>query len=319
MQLGVMLEGQEGINWRRWRHLSALVEELGFGSLWRSDHFCSLMGRPERDALETWVSLAELAGRGTRLQFGPLVCSMTFREPSLLARMAAAVDDLSGGKLVLGVGAGWNVPEHQAFGLPFPALGKRMDQLEEGIAVIKALWTGEPVSYNGNRYTLDRAQSHPRPAQRPHPPILVGGGGEKRTLRIVAEHADEWNAINLLPDAYRAKTAILERHCTAVAREPRSIKRSMMCAFIIGNGDAALQQHVAGLQQMLPALAAQPAESVPGAMRERGWLVGDTEAIAAQIRELQSAGVERIMPQHHDQTNDEVLRLIAREVLPAVS
>src|SRR5947209_14890130 len=148
MQLGVMIEGQEGLNWQRWRHIAEMVEDLGFESLWRSDHFFSLMGLPERDALETWVSLTDLAARSSRLRFGPLVCSMTFRHPALLARMAAAVDQLSNGRLVLGVGAGWNVAEHEAFGIPFPAVRQRMDDLEDGIELIRRLWTGTSVSYD---------------------------------------------------------------------------------------------------------------------------------------------------------------------------
>lgn len=319
MQLGVMIEGQEGLNWERWQHLIDYVEQLGFESLWRSDHFFSLMGQSDRDALETWTSLVELAGRSRRLRFGPLVCSMTFRHPALLARMAAAVDQRSGGRLVLGVGAGWNVPEHEAFGLPFPPLKQRMDDLEEGIELIKALWSGERVSYDGKRFRLKDAQMRPAPLQRPHPPLLVGGGGERRTLRIVARHADEWNAVGLTPEAYRAKTAVLEQHCAAVGRDPATIKRSMMCGFIVGRDDAELRRRVEALQRVLTPMAAQPADAVPAAVRQRGWLVGTPQEVTAQLQGLAEAGVERVMLQHHNQTDDEVLALIATEVMPAVA
>jgi F420-dependent oxidoreductase-like protein len=317
MRLGVMIEGQEGLNWERWRHLIEYVEALGFESLWRSDHFFSLMGQSDRDALETWASLVEVAGRSRRLRFGPLVCSMTFRHPALLARMAAAVDSLSGGRLVLGVGAGWNVPEHEAFGIPFPSLKQRMDDLEDGIEVIKALFTGEKVSYSGRRFSLKDAQMRPAPAQRPHPPLLVGGGGEKRTLRIVARHADEWNAVALTPDAYRAKSAVLAQHCAAVGRDPATIRRSMMCAFIIGRDGAELRRRVEGLQRVLTPMSTQPADAVPEAMRQRGWLVGTPEEVVGQLKSLAEAGVERVMLQHHNQTDDAVLELIAQEIVPA--
>ncbi|HLZ69269.1 MAG TPA: TIGR03560 family F420-dependent LLM class oxidoreductase, partial [Dehalococcoidia bacterium] len=256
MRFGVMIEGQEGINWERWRHFSDLAEGLGYESLWRSDHFCSLQGRPQRDALETWISLADLAARSTRLRFGPLVCSMTFRHPALLARMAAGVDLLSGGRLELGVGAGWNVPEHEAFGIPFPPLKQRMDDLENGLRVIKALWSGEKASIEGERWSLHDAELHPAPAQRPGPPLIVGGGGERRTLRIVARYADEWNAVNLAPDAYRAKLAVLERHCAAEGRDPQTIRRSMMCAFVIGRDGAELARRAEAMRAAVPPLQA---------------------------------------------------------------
>lgn len=319
MDLGVMIEGQEGLTWVRWRHIASLVEGLGFESLWRSDHFFSLMGASERNALETWVSLVDLASRSTRLRFGPLVCSMTFRHPALLARMSAAVDELSGGRLVLGVGAGWNVPEHEAFGIPFPAVRERMDRLQEGIQVIESLWTGRKVSLKGKHYSLSDAEMHPTPSQQPHPPLLVGGGGEKRTLRIVARYADEWNAVNLPPDAYRAKTKVLEQHCAEVGRDPGTIRRSMMCAFIIGRNEAEMRRRVEGLQQVIPRLASLPAESVPARMQSAGWLVGTPEDVTGQLQALSGAGVQRVMLQHHNQTDDAVLELIAHEIMPRVT
>lgn len=318
MDLGIMLEGQEGLNWGRWRWYARRVEELGFESLWRSDHFFSLMGRTERDALETWVSLADLAGRTSRIRFGPLVCSMTFRHPALLARMAAAVDDLSGGRLVLGVGAGWNVPEHEAFGIPFPPVGTRMAMLEEGIQVIKALWTGEKVSFTGKHFTLKDAELHPTPAQHPGPPILVGGSGERRTLQIVARHADEWNAVNPTLDQYRQKLAVLERHCATEGRDPAGIKRSLMLAFIIGRDATEIRRRVEGLQRVLLPLAELPAEQVPEIVRARGWLVGTPAEVVEQLRAFAALGVSRVMLQHHNQEDDAVLDLIAEEILPAV-
>src|SRR5439155_4654019 len=152
MRIGVMIEGQEGLTWERWFRIAERVESLGLDSLWRSDHFFSLSGHPERPALECWTSLTALAQRTQRIRFGPLVSPITFRHPALLARMAAAVDGLSDGRLVLGVGAGWNEAEHAAYGITLPPLKERFDRLEEGIAVIKALWTGGPVDLDGRYY-----------------------------------------------------------------------------------------------------------------------------------------------------------------------
>src|SRR3979490_2785875 len=193
MRIGVMIEGQEGLTWDRWFHIADRVESLGLDSLWRSDHFFSLMGHPDRPALECWTSLTALAQRTHRIRFGPLVSPMTFRHPALLARMAAAVDGLSAGRLVLGVGAGWNEAEHEAHGIGLPPLKERFDRLEEGIAVIKGLWTGGPVDFEGRNYRLRGAVAYPRPVQQSAPPLLFGGDGEVRLLRIAAPGARRAN------------------------------------------------------------------------------------------------------------------------------
>src|SRR5437660_4568689 len=149
MKIAVMIEAQEGLTWEHWFRIADHVERLGLDSLWRSDHFFSLSGDRHRPALECWTSLTALAERTRRIRCGPLVSPMTFRHPALLARMAAAVDQLSQGRLVLGVGAGWNEEEHAAFGISLPPLRERMDRLEEGLGVIRALWSGGPVTLAG--------------------------------------------------------------------------------------------------------------------------------------------------------------------------
>jgi F420-dependent oxidoreductase-like protein len=317
MKLGVMIEGQHGLTWERWRRIQARTEELGFESLWRSDHFMSLVGRDD-EALETWVSLTLTAAETTRLTFGPLVCSMTFRHPSLLARMAAAVDQLSGGRLVLGVGAGWNEPEHRAFGLPFPPVKQRMDMLEEGIEVIRRLSGDAPASYEGKRYRLEHASMRPKPTERTLP-ILVGGGGEQRTLRIVAKYADEWNLPGATHASYQAKSEKLAEYCRAIGRDPATIRRSAMKAFIVGGSPAELRQRSAAMQQALPQLGQIPVEELSTRTRERGWLTGTPDEVVGQIKELQAAGLQRVMLQHHVQTDFAALELIAREVMPAVA
>ena len=318
MKLGVMIEGQEGLNWERWRAIMARVEELGYESLWRSDHFMSLFGA-ERDALETWVSLTLTAVETSRLRFGPLVCSMTFRHPSLLARMAAQVDELSGGRLVLGVGAGWNEPEHRAFGIPFPPVKQRMDMLEEGIEVLLRLFSDEPASYDGRYFTLEHAVMLPKSAQRPRPPLLVGGAGERRTLKIVARYADEWNMLGVDPAVHRAKSEVLAAHCRAIGRDPGEIDHSVMAGFIIGGSDRERRQRSEALQRVLPNLGRLGVDEVTEAVRGRGWLVCTPDEAVAQLRAIAAEGVERVMLQHHDQTDFDVLELIAREVMPAVA
>jgi F420-dependent oxidoreductase-like protein len=318
MKLGVMIEGQEGLNWERWRAIMRRTEELGYESLWRSDHFFSLMGHPERDALETLTSLTLTAAETSRVRFGPLVTSMTFRHPALLARMASAIDTLSGGRFILGVGAGWNVPEHQAFGIPFPEVRERMDRLEEGIQVIRALTGGGRASFQGRYYQLDNAEMHPLPAQRPLP-LLIGGSGEKRTLRMVARYADEWNLAGATPERVREKTAVLERHCEREGRNPATIARSLMAGFVIGESDAELSRRLASLREVLTSLPAAPDRETLAGLRARGWLVGRPADVVEQLGALADAGIQRVMLQHHNQQDFDSLELIARDVMSRVA
>jgi F420-dependent oxidoreductase-like protein len=317
MKLGVMIEGQEGLNWDRWKQITRATEDLGFESLWRSDHFFSLFGPRDRDALETFVSLVHVAENTSRIRLGTLVCSMTFRHPSLLARMAAGVDRLSGGRFILGIGAGWNVPEHDAFGIRFPPLRERMDILEDSAHIIRGLWSEDSFSYKGRVFELKEARLNPKPAQSPAP-LLVGGGGEKRTLRVVARYASEWNSTPIGVERYRAKVKVLEAHCRKAGRDPATIDRSMMCAFIIGRDRDEVIRRIQALQKAMPPMAQTPADQLAASLGSRGWLVGTPQEVVGQIKALEAEGVSRIMLQHHNQTDFDALELLAKEVLPRV-
>jgi len=312
MRIGVMIEGQEGLTWERWLRIAERVESLGLDSLWRSDHFFSLMGNPERPALECWTSLTALALRTQRIRFGPLVSPMTFRHPALLARMAAAVDGLSDGRLVLGVGAGWNEAEHAAYGIALPPLKERFDRLEEGIAVIKALWTGGPVDLDGRYYPLRGASAFPRPVQQPAPPLLIGGDGEVRLLRIVAEHADEWNSHAPGPEGYRAKRARLEEHCREVGRDPNSIHRSWMGGILIARDPSEVAEKGRWFHSFIGSLAGVSPSAVPEMLRQRHWLVGTPDQVDAQLADWSAAGVERVMLQWYHLDDLDGLSLLAQ-------
>ena len=307
-----MIEGQEGLTWERWFRIAERVESLGLDSLWRSDHFFSLSGHPERPALECWTSLTALAQRTQRIRFGPLVSPITFRHPALLARMAAAVDGLSDGRLVLGVGAGWNEAEHAAYGITLPPLKERFDRLEEGIAVIKALWTGGPVDLDGRYYPLRGASAYPRPVQQPAPPLLIGGDGEVRLLRIVAMHADEWNSHAPGPDVYRAKRARLEEHCRAVGRDPNTIHRSWMGGILIGRDRSEVLEKGRWFHSFLGPLAGGSPGAVPEVLRQRHWLVGTPDEVAGQVDAWSAVGVERVMLQWYNLDDLDGLSLLAR-------
>lgn len=317
MQLGVMVECQEGVGWDLWRRLVRATEDLGFESLWRSDHFFSLTGSHTQDALESFVSFAVAATESSRIRLGSLVCSMTFRHPSLLARMAAQIDQLSDGRFTLGVGAGWNVPEHEAFGLPFPPLKERMDRLEESIQVLRALWADGPASFEGEYYRLRDAECFPKPAQRPMP-LLIGGNGEKRTLRMVARYADEWNSTTQALDTWVQKRQVLDAHCAAVGRDPVSIKKSQMSAFVVGNDEQARRAHLARIAEKLTAFQGREPGELMESLRGRGWLIGAPGQIVEELKRREQAGIGRVMLQHHANTDFAALESVARDVLPAL-
>ena len=195
MDIGLMVEGQNGLTWERWIHILHLAERLRFPTVFRSDHY--FIG-PQQDSLEAYLSFAVAARETSSIRFGPLVSPVTFRSPVDVGRMAAQLDQLSAGRFVMGMGAGWNEAEHRAYGIPFPPVKERFDRLDEAVQVVKALWAPGPASFAGRYYQLDGADCQPRPTGG-RPPILIGGSGEKRTLKLVARYANEWNAVNLSP------------------------------------------------------------------------------------------------------------------------
>jgi F420-dependent oxidoreductase-like protein len=315
MKLGVMIESQEGVGWPEWKNIVQWTEELGFESLWRSDHFFSFFG-PSRtiDSLDTMVAHTYTAMASSRIRFGPLVLSMTFRHPAVLARMAAAVDQLSGGRFILGVGAGWNTTEHEAYGIDLPPVKQRMDNLEESIQVIKALFENDSASFQGKIYSLRDAPMNPKPVQKPMA-LLIGGGGEQRTLRMVARYATEWNVpIMQGLELYKQKLQVLEKHCEAEKRDPASIARSVMTGYISGENQAEVDRKV----QAAIANAPERFRRTDGRPPMTA-LWGTPSQIVEQIRELEDAGISRIMLQYRTPPARSDIEFVASEILPKVS
>lgn len=312
LDIGLMVEGQNGLTWERWRHILALAERLGFPSVHRSDHY--FIGT-QQSSIEAYLSLAVAAVETSRIRFGPLVSPVTFRHPVEVARMAAQLDLLSDGRFKLGVGAGWNEPEHTAYGLPFPAAKERLDRLEEALQLMRSLWADDEATFEGRYYSLHSATMLPR-ATGARPWVTIGGAGERRTLRLVAQYADEWNCVALTADAYRAKRDILERHCAEVGRDPATIRRSMMIFGAIGRTEIDVE-HALG---KLPGRLAGPLDAeLRGRLRARGMLVGTTDEVVEQLRQLAEAGVEEVQIQHLDFDSDEAPEFIAAEVSPRVA
>ncbi|MFL6081310.1 MAG: LLM class F420-dependent oxidoreductase [Ornithinibacter sp.] len=219
------------------RDLWRLADDGGFDSCWVMDHFATLGPADDGPIFEAWTMLAAMAQLTTRTRIGCAVVGNTYRHPGVLAKMAVTVDHLSGGRLDFGIGAGWAENEHTMLGLEFGTRGDRADRLEESLQVILGLWTQPRTSFAGQHYQLQDAVAEPKPVQRPHPPIWIGGSGPRRTLRLAAQYADVWNAAGGSPEEVAASSAILDRHCAEVGRDPEEIRRSVQVG--VGADDVA--------------------------------------------------------------------------------
>jgi F420-dependent oxidoreductase-like protein len=211
-----------------------LADELGFYGVWDYDHFYGpdaigdAVARDYRkDTLEGWTTLAAMATVVKRARIGCLVTGVTYRNPAVLAKMAVTVDHISGGRLEFGLGAAWHEAEHRGYGIPFPSAGERIAMLDEALRVIKALWTEDTANFDGQHFRLEDAICNPKPIQKPHPPIVVAGQGAKKSLRVVATHADEWNATGIEPAEWGRLNQVLTNHCDAIGRDPAAIRRGV--------------------------------------------------------------------------------------------
>ncbi len=302
VQIGLMLEGQNGLNWERWKRIVRVAEDSGYQCLFRSDHYTNA-NPPDYDSLELWVSLTYLASHTNRIEFGPLVTPVTFRHPTMTIRMAAQVDDLSGGRLTLGMGAGWQEREHHHFGVPFYDVPTRFAMFEEALQMTRLLFdSDEPVSFAGKHFALNDAILLPRPARPGGPPILIGGNGPKLTLPLVAKYATEWNGLFISSAAYAERNERLNQLLEAEGRQPGDVKRSVMTQVNFGKDDAAVAKKIGD----------RDADS----LRERGVLVGTASEVIDQIGAMAEAGVERFMLQWLDLDDIDGIELMAHEVLP---
>ncbi len=303
LEVAMMIEGQNGLNWPRWQALVRQVEALGFAGLYRSDHFTNARP-PSMDSLELWVSLTWLAANTSRIEFGPLVTPFSFRHPALTARMAAAVDELSDGRLTLGLGAGWQEHEHHMFGFELLDVRSRFARFQEGMeCVTRLLRSGEPVTFAGEFYQLDGAQVLPRPHRPGGPRILVGGNGFRRTLPLVARYADEWNANFIGPQEFEKANKELDRLLAEAGRPAPSVRRSLMTGCVFAKDARGLDKKLAERGRTREQL------------RERNVLVGAGQEIKAQLQQLSDAGVQRVMLQWLELDDLAGLQELAKVVL----
>ncbi len=302
-----MIEGQEGVTWEDWVALARAVDDAGLEGLFRSDHYAGLLGDETRGALDAWTQIAALGAVTERIRLGTLVSPVTFRHPSLLAKAVATADHVSGGRVELGIGAGWNVREHEAYGFPFPDLAGRLERLEEQLEIVSRSWTETEVDFDGRHYRLERLDAQPRPLQRPRPPIIVGGAAKPRTARLAARWADEYNTVSATVEQCRERRATVEQACAELGRQP--LVFSLMTGCVVGSSEAEARDRLRRRMER------SGVEGDPDAFRrERGdtLILGTEDEVAARLHALAEAGVERVFLQHLDHEDLEMVALIGR-------
>lgn len=299
---------QVGLSYDVLRQRARLADQLGYDSFWLVDHMWA-RGLPDHDHLEAWTVMAALAEATERIRIGSLVLCNAYRNPALLAKMAASLDQLSHGRLILGLGSGWMEEEFVAYGYPFPSPRIRLEQLDEALTLIKHMLTETRTSFAGKYYSIQDAVNLPRPVQRPHPPILIGGAGERHLLRVVAQHADIWNCPNHSSRNLEHKLEILRRHCDAVGRDFASLQISEQCIVVVGSDETDLHHK---LEQARARLGKTFDIEAAG-------LIGTPPQLADAIRQRQCRGVELFTLLFGDRNQPESLQLFAEEVIPLLS
>jgi F420-dependent oxidoreductase-like protein len=307
MRVCLMIEGQEGVTWGDWMRLAGLTEEHGLEGLFRSDHYTAII-RPDADAHDAWATLAGLAAVTSRIRLGTMVSPATFRHPSVLARMAATVDHISGGRVEVGVGSGWYEREHAAHGFAFPDGKERFALFAEQVEVLVRSWTEERFEHHGTHYTLHDQLALPRPLQRPHAPLVLGGTVKPRFAALAARYATEVNTLGAPTEELAARKAALDRACTEAGRDPTTLGYSVMTSCFLGETDADVVERVARF------LAVRGDDTDPASLiaeRRDRWLVGTVDEAASRLEELRGVGVGRVFLQHLNHSDDAMIGLMA--------
>jgi F420-dependent oxidoreductase-like protein len=313
MRLDLMIEGQEGVTWPQWQALASACEQHGIGTLFRSDHYINLDGEhPQRGSLDALGTMIALAAQTTKLRLGTMVSPATFRHPSELAKLITTADHVSGGRVELGLGAGWHEREHAAYGFPYPELKTRMELLDEQLQIVLGNWSEGPFSFGGKHYRLEQLEAQPKPIQQPHPPLLMGGAAGPMAARLAATYADEYNANFVTVEQVRERRERIARACEKVGREP--LPFSYMGPVITGRDAAELRERAtrsARFRGIDPqTLLRDPPD---------GFIVGTLEQVAEQLRDYERAGAFRVLCQHQPHDDLEFVELLGRELAPLVA
>jgi F420-dependent oxidoreductase-like protein len=310
MELRLMVEPQQGASYDDQLRVAKHAEKLGFAAFIRSDHLLRMGGGdPGPGPTDSWVTLAGLARETSRIRLGTLMTSATFRLPGLLAVQVAEVDVMSGGRVELGFGSGWFQAEHDAYGIPFPAVEERFDRFEEQLAIITGIWgtaEGERFSYKGRYYQLEDCPALPRPAQRPRPPVIIGGSGPRRTPALAATYADEFNVPFKSVEKAREQIERVRAACSKAQRDPSSMVYSVAAALGVGEDE----------------VQARGRAEVNGGdfdeLRSGVGLVGTVSEVIEQLKVYEAMGVSRFYLQFNDLQDLDQLDLVAEQVMPKV-
>ena len=286
------------------KKLATEAESLRFDSFWVMDHFHQIqyVGQPNEPMLESWTTLAALAGMTSKIRLGPLVTGNVYRHPAVLAKIGATLDVLSKGRVNMGIGAAWNEEESKAYGIPFPSTKERFRRLEEAVQIIRKMWTEESANFDGQFYKIKDAYCNPKPIQKPYPPIMIGGGGERETLKLVAKYADACNVFGS-PDTFRKKMNVLREHCKSVGRDYDSILKTKLGIVMIDSDQAALEKRIAARYK-----------NVPEQMRREMAIYGRPEHVRQQLESFRDAGVQTVIMSFEPDRPLEELKLFGREV-----
>ena len=311
MDLRIFIEPQQGASYDQQLAVAKTAEELGFNGFFRSDHYTRMGGGdPMPGPTDSWVTLAGLARETSRIRLGTLVSSATFRLPGILAISVAQVDAMSGGRIELGLGTGWFEEEHTAYGIPFPSLKERFDRYAEQLAIITGLWrtpVGEKFSFKGEYYTLTDSPALPKPVQQPHPPVIIGGAGTKRTPALAARYASEFNVPFHPADAVAAQFGRVRQAAEAIGRNPDELVYSAALVVCCGENEAEISRRAARIGREVDELRMNGLAGTPAEIVEKMKTYGP-----------EGAGASRIYLQVLDLDDLDHLRLIAAEVLPHV-
>jgi F420-dependent oxidoreductase-like protein len=305
MRVCLMIEGQEDVTWDQWLALAGACEEHGLEGLFRSDHYESVMGMRERGSLDAWTTLAALAARTSRIRLGTLVSPATFRHPSVLAKSVVTVDHVSGGRVELGLGAGWHEGEHRSYGFEFPPTPVRMERLAEQLEIVTRSWTEDAFSFQGRHYQVQDLRALPKPVQRP-PTLLVGGAGGPRSLALAARYADEYNTTGVPPEELPERRRRLVEAWRDAGRDPETARFSLMTTGVVGRDRAEVDERV----RRVLAVTGRDA-SVDEVVEARpNWVYGTVDQVAERLRELEEAGVSRVMLQHLDHADTDMVAVL---------
>ena len=314
MRFALMIEGQEGATWDERLALARTAERLGFESFVTSDHYLSPGGTPERGSFDAWTGVAALAAATQRIRLGTMVSPVTFRHPTVLAKTVTTVDVVSGGRAELGMGAGWWAAEHTTHGIPFPPTPDRFEMLKEQVEIVHGLFTHEVFSFEGRFYAVDECRFVPKPLQRPHPPIVLGGRvAGPRMSRLVARFADEFNTLGGTPAEVRDRLGRIRNAVDAAGRDQSRVTTSMMTWYYVGDDQASWRARVERARERDPDAGPRDAYL---AHLERTCIVGTADRAIERLNEYAEAGVQRIVLNHEFADDLEMLEVVGERVLP---